>query len=104
MDTTDNTQTEASRTATLVGTGDLVMLSWPDRPGFWWLKDRWGMVLAESYEHNDPDWADDTSFAVRGHGGGDFIEGPWYPCDIEDGCFLWLGASFPHNNEGSRAR
>jgi hypothetical protein len=73
------------------------ILPWPDRDGLWWLRDRWGMSIAESFQPKDHD--DESPWAVQCHVGDSAPQGPFMPRDFDNSEFIWLGESFPSSNK-----
>lgn len=76
------------------------ILAWPDRAGIWWLRDRWGMSIAESFEHRDEE-ENESPWAVQCHVGDSETQGPFMPRDLDNSEFVWLGESFPSANVAS---
>ena len=71
---------------------ETLVRDWPDREGFWWAHDRFGLWLAESYKCKDEN--PESPFAVLLHAGNYEPSGPFFPSDGE-GKYAWLGTSFP---------
>lgn len=76
-------------------------LTWPDRAGFWWLKDRYGQALAESFRH-DAEEESESPFAVVTHQGEETHHGPFMARDFDPSAqFLWLGEDFTKADVGA---
>lgn len=75
--------------------------NWPDRVGYWWLKDSYGQALAESFRHNAEEESD-SPFAVVTHQGEATHHGPFMARDFDPSAqFLWLGEDFTKADVGA---